>query len=75
MGHLKLNFAELKTLLIDIECIINNRTITYEYEEISHEMLTPIHLLYGYRVCNMSDDIKINRKDDDISCRAKYLTH
>ena len=57
-GQSKLNFAELETLLIEAECAIKNRPLTHEYEKIGHEMLTPAHLLFEFRLCSMPDDIK-----------------
>ena len=74
LGQAKLRFSELETLLFEVECAINNRPMTYEYEEIGHEMLTPAHLLYGYRLCSMPDDVQPNEAKDDVTRRAKYMT-
>ena len=38
---------ELLTILSEIEMIINNRPLTYSYDEITEVALTPNHLRYG----------------------------
>lgn len=46
----RISFNELRTLLCEIECIINSRPITYLSEDIREEYLSPSHLIYGRTV-------------------------
>ena len=43
----KLTYQELETVLSEVEQIINNRPITYNYSDSEESCLTPNHLLYG----------------------------
>ena len=43
----KLTYEQLQTILFEIEIIINNRPITYFYNDESESCLTPNHLLFG----------------------------
>ena len=47
LGNARLNFDELLTVLLEIESTLNSRPLTYEYDEIGCEMLTPSHLIFG----------------------------
>ncbi|XP_068743864.1 uncharacterized protein [Montipora capricornis] len=52
LGRSTLNFEELRTVLVEIEAVINARPITYMYDDadsISYP-LTPSNLIYGRRV-------------------------
>lgn len=42
-----LNYEELQTVLAEIQCTLNNRPLTFMYEEPGGIPLTPNHLLYG----------------------------
>lgn len=45
----RLTYEEMLTLLVKIENIINNRPITYVYDEVS-QPLTPNHLIFGRKL-------------------------
>ncbi|XP_046848107.1 uncharacterized protein LOC124441684 [Xenia sp. Carnegie-2017] len=47
LGNAKLTFDELTTVLAEVEANLNSRPLTYEYEEVNSEVLTPAHLVYG----------------------------
>ena len=47
LGKRKVKYDELLTLLSQIENIINNRPLTYQYEESDDTTITPNHLLFG----------------------------
>ena len=52
LGRATLNFEQLRTLMVEIESVINARPITYVYDDtnsISYP-LTPSDLIYGRRV-------------------------
>ena len=57
LGKAKLTYDELLTNLIEIEGTINSRPLTYEYDEVGVEVLTPSHLIFGYRLQSMPDDV------------------
>ena len=46
----KLNEDELRTILLEIENTVNSPPLTYVYEELDSEPLTPSHLIYGRRL-------------------------
>ncbi|KAL9967410.1 hypothetical protein ACROYT_G025628 [Oculina patagonica] len=50
LGNAKLNASELLTVLTEVEATMNSRPLTYEYDEIGAEMLTPSHLIYCRRL-------------------------
>ena len=51
LGKAKLTYDELLTNLIEIEGTINSRPLTYEYDEVGVEVLTPpSHIIFGYRL-------------------------
>ena len=55
LGNAKLKFDELLTVLIEIECTLNNRPLTYIYDEVDCQPLTPSHLMYGRRLMNLAE--------------------
>ena len=61
----RLNFLELLTLLKNIELIINNRPLTYVYDEITEPPLTPNHLIYGRMLNQVNTDTEITHEEDD----------
>ena len=77
LGNARLTFDELATLLAEIECTLNSRPLTYEYNEVGEEVLTPSHLIYGRRIKTLPDEVA--EPDDAInidncSARFKYLS-
>ena len=52
VGRSTLNFEELRTLLVEVEATLNNRPITYVYDDENHISypLTPAGLIYGRRI-------------------------
>ena len=54
IGKAQLTWAELEEILLDIEIILNNRSLTYIEEEIDHSILTPNSLILE-RDVNFSD--------------------
>ena len=50
LGNARLTFDELLTALVEVEGTLNSRPLTYEYEELDEEALTPSHLIYGRRI-------------------------
>ena len=50
LGNSKLTYEELLTILLEIEVVLNNRPLTFTYENPGDEVLTPSHLLFGRRL-------------------------
>ena len=46
----RLTYEELMAIIQEIECIINNRPLTFVYEEVGDEVLTPNHLVFGLKL-------------------------
>ena len=69
LGNAKLNADELLTILTEVEATLNSRPLTYEYDEIGEEMLTPSHLIYGRRLLSMPEEVR----DDDEESATGFL--
>ena len=55
-GNAKLNYEELVTVLTEIECTLNTRPLTYQYDDLV-EALTPSHLFYGRRLSSLPEQV------------------
>ena len=59
IGLASLSFGELHTLLVEIEATLNNRPLTFVYDDeqsVSHA-LTPSHLIYGRQISSVMTSI------------------
>ena len=74
LGNAKLIIDELQTLLLEIERILNNRPITYDYPTELEKCLTPNHLLYGRRLEPYSLTENQSSKRIDSVTYSKHLT-
>ena len=54
-GNAKLTTDEFTTVLSEVECTLNSRPLTYQYDEIE-TVLTPFHLMLGRRLSPLSED-------------------
>ena len=57
MGRSSLTFEDLRTILVEIEAILNNRPLTYVYDDsegVSYP-LTPSQLIYGRQLTMTAD--------------------
>ena len=59
VGSAKLKFEELHTLLLQIENMMNTRSLTYLSKENCGEHITPSHLMYG-RITNRRNFVDDN---------------
>ena len=66
-GNARLSQVELETILVEIEGTLNNRPLTYGYDELGEDMLMPAHLLYGYRFETIPDDLKDEENDANLN--------
>ena len=52
---------ELLTILVEVEVTLNNKLLTYSYDEVEVEVLTPSHLIFGRRLISLQD-IRYDKK-------------
>ena len=70
----RLTYEELMTVIQEIECVINNRPLTFLYEEVGDEVLTPNHLVFG-RKLNLeaiAEDSR-NREEVEVVEQHKHI--
>ena len=63
VGNTRLSRVKLETILVEIEGTLNNRPLTYSYDELREDMLMPAHLLYECCFEAIPDDVK-DEEDD-----------
>lgn len=78
LGNARLSFDELSTVMTEIECTVNARPLTYQYNDLE-EPLTPSHLIFGRRFSPLSENIDPHvdideGSKDKLSKRFLYLT-
>ena len=72
----RLTYEEMITVLSNVETIVNNRPITYTYDELTQTPLTPNHLLYGRRLsleCKESIHDTPVTSNENVNKRVNYL--
>ena len=78
LGKAGLTQEELATVLVEVECTVNSRPLTYEYDEVGEEVLTPSHLMFGRRISSLPDLVDEPEEDTggrEYSARFKYLSN
>ncbi len=69
LGNARLSFAELSTVLSEVEATLNSRPLTYDYDNPSEEVLTPAHLIFGRRLTTLPESREV---EEDIGCKRRY---
>lgn len=76
VGRSTLKFEEMRTLLIEVECTLNNRPLTYLYDEIEgvSQPLTPADLIYGRQIVNTANGrhFEVISTAESLTKRARY---
>eukprot|EP00794_Sanderia_malayensis_P001256 gene1256-biopygen483 len=69
LGNARVNLDELTTVLTEVENNLNSCPLTFEYDELEEQVLTPSHLLVGRRLSSLSEgiELKSNINDADIN--------
>ena len=75
LGNARLLLVELQTVVTEVEGTVNNRLLTYDYSEMGGDMITPSHLVCGYRFGCIPDDIIDEEDEKDIYKRLRYITN
>lgn len=74
----KIGYIELQTLILEIECILNNRPLCPDYDSEVDDVLTPNHLVYGRRLENVNfernADVNLNEYSIELNKREKRLS-
>ena len=69
------SYDELRTIIIEIEAVINSRPLCYLYSDEADEVLTPSHLLTGRRILSPRNSIPseiYNETEKTLRNRIKY---
>ena len=76
LGNARLSYDEMHTMLVEVECTLNARPLTYVYNEVELEVITPSHLLHGRNIKSLPDYPleEEDYKDVDVGARYRYLT-
>ena len=68
-GNARLSFDELLIVLTEVETTLNSRPLTYDYDTLGEEVLTPTHLIYGRRLTSLPESPEV---EDDIGYNKRY---
>ena len=76
LGNAKLTFDEFFTVLVEIEGTLNSRPLTYTYDELDEEVLTPSHSMHGRRLQSLPDENMEELEENETNCskRLRHLT-
>ena len=72
LGNAKLNADELLTVLTELEATLNSRPLTYEYDEVGAEMLTPSHLIYGRRLLSLPEEVRNDEEESETGFLRRF---
>ncbi|XP_048585523.1 uncharacterized protein LOC116614110 [Nematostella vectensis] len=76
LGEARLTYDELITVLVEVESTLNDRPLTYVYDEVGEMELTPAHLMYDRRLNSFPDEVV--EPDDvanpDHNSRFRYVS-
>ena len=75
LGKAKVNFNEMNTILRNIQNVLNNRPLTFCYDDLTTP-LVPNHLIYGRKIynININDDATTydeNATETQVFCKKK----
>lgn len=71
LKNAQLTYEELLAVVVEVECVLNSRPLTFVSSGDTEEPLTPSHLVTGRRVLSMPDDIAV--AEEEVS-EIKLLT-
>ena len=75
LGRSIVTSEELRTLIVEIEAGLNDRPLSYTSSSLDElEVLTPAHLLYGFRLSSLPTPIEDPNPDDELYLDRPLLT-
>ena len=79
LGHTRLSYDELLTVLVEVEMVLNSRTLTVVSAEDTKEPLTPSHLIVCRWLRDVLDPQCPEPEEFEVDCdivtkRARYLS-
>ena len=76
LGKAKVNFDEMNTILGNIESVLNNRPLTFCYDDLTTP-LVPNHLIYGHKIYNISinDDTMTYDENTTETRRCRHVQY
>jgi hypothetical protein len=76
VGRAVLTFEELRTLLVEVEAVVNSRPLTYVYDDVDgvSYSLSPAHLMYGRRItaCHNTENWEVISTHKSLTKRARH---
>ncbi len=76
VGRAVLTFEELRTLLVEVEAVVNSRPLTYVYDDVDgvSYSLSPAHLMYGRRItaCKNGENWEVISTHESLTKRARH---
>ena len=77
LRNARLTYKELLTVIIEIECILNSRPLTYVNSEDMDEPLIPSHLVTRRRLLSLLEEVLVHEEKDNevvlLTRRQHYL--
>ena len=73
IGKGLLTFDELEKVLLDVECVMNNRPLCYQEEGFTISALTPNLLLREKPAVLLEEDLELLEDDQGIARRVKFI--
>ena len=77
LRNARLTYEELLTVIIEIECVLNSRPLTYVNSEDMDKPLTPSHLVTGRRLLSLPEEVLVHEEKDNevvlLTRRQRYL--
>ena len=76
IGKASLTYDELVTVVTEVEVVLNSSPLTYINADNLEELLTPSHLMFGYRVLSLPNAANVDKEDPDyenLTRRMKYV--
>ena len=75
LGISLINLEDMLTVLAKIQVVINNRPLTFSYEEPGDQVLTPNHLLFGRKINLVASNSSDEEVQNDVHKRYKHLNN
>ena len=73
VGKSTLRLEELEEVLLDVECVMNNRPLCYQGEEFEEQVITPNILIRGRPSTVLEQDIEQIEADDKLTRRLLFI--